>query len=243
MVDYSILVPAYNEEKLLPATLASLREAMRAVPLSGEIIVCDNNSTDRTADAAREGGARVVLQPVNQISRARNTAAAAAQGRYLVMVDADTHIEPALLVSALERLASGKVAGGGAFLRMDSEVRPGVQLRTAIWHLMARRFRLAAGSFVYVTREAFQGVGGFSEEVYAGEELGFSHAVRRWGRTRGLDFQIIESPPVVTSSRKDRWFSPVVVTVTFLSFAMFPFLLRSRTLCWYWYRRPRSSFS
>src|SRR5262245_27581298 len=112
MTEYSIIVPAYNEEKLLPATLANLRAAMATVPYSGELVVCDNNSTDRTADVARAGGARVVFEPVNHISRARNAGARAALGRWFVMVDADTHIEPALLASALERMASGRVAGG-----------------------------------------------------------------------------------------------------------------------------------
>jgi len=65
--DYSIVLPAYNEEALLPATLGRLREAMAEVPLRGEIVVCDNNSSDRTAEAAAAAGARVVLEPKNQI--------------------------------------------------------------------------------------------------------------------------------------------------------------------------------
>ena len=77
---YSIVVPAWNEEALLPATLASLRTAMAAVPHEGEIVVCDNNSTDGTAAAARAGGARVVFEPRNQIARARNAGARAARG-------------------------------------------------------------------------------------------------------------------------------------------------------------------
>ena len=40
-----------------------------------EVVVCDNNSTDRTAEIARAAGARVVFEPFNQIARARNTGA------------------------------------------------------------------------------------------------------------------------------------------------------------------------
>jgi glycosyltransferase involved in cell wall biosynthesis len=43
----SIVIPAFNEEKLLGATLEAIREAARG--LETELIVCDNNSTDRTA--------------------------------------------------------------------------------------------------------------------------------------------------------------------------------------------------
>ena len=66
----SVVVPAYNEERLLPATLANLRNLL---PAASELIVCDNNSTDGTAQIARAFGAVVVFEPVNQIARARNT--------------------------------------------------------------------------------------------------------------------------------------------------------------------------
>jgi glycosyltransferase involved in cell wall biosynthesis len=66
--DYSIVLPAYNEAALLPATLVQLREAMAEAPLAGEVVVCDNNSTDATAELARAAGARVAFEPVNQIS-------------------------------------------------------------------------------------------------------------------------------------------------------------------------------
>jgi glycosyltransferase involved in cell wall biosynthesis len=84
-VDYSIIIPAYNEESYLADTLTVLQKAMMDIPLNGEIIVTDNNSTDRTAEIAKTAGAKVVFEPVNQISRARNTGARHAEGRYLVM--------------------------------------------------------------------------------------------------------------------------------------------------------------
>ncbi len=53
VTDYSIIIPAYNEEALLANTLAVLQKSMAKIPLSGEIIVTDNNSTDRTPEIAR----------------------------------------------------------------------------------------------------------------------------------------------------------------------------------------------
>lgn len=53
-----VLIPAWNEEKSLPFVLADLpKEWVR------QVIVCDNGSTDETAEAARKGGAIVVSQP------------------------------------------------------------------------------------------------------------------------------------------------------------------------------------
>src|SRR6266700_1781345 len=71
----SVIVPAFNEAKLIAATLRSIRAASAAFASLGwdrELIVCDNNSTDGTADLARAEGATVVFEPVNQIARARN---------------------------------------------------------------------------------------------------------------------------------------------------------------------------
>src|SRR5436189_2966241 len=92
-VKISVIVPAFNEEKLIVGTLRSIRSAAAAfVPLGweSELVVCDNNSTDRTAELARKAGASVVFEPLNQISRARNTGAAGAGGDWLIFIDADS---------------------------------------------------------------------------------------------------------------------------------------------------------
>src|SRR5437899_1455694 len=70
----SVVVPAFNEERLLPGSLSSIRAAMEGFARLGwesELIVCDNNSTDRTAQIAKRAGAGVVFEPVNQIGPAR----------------------------------------------------------------------------------------------------------------------------------------------------------------------------
>ncbi len=76
-VSYSVIIPAFNEQKWLPETLDALQNAMRGIVMPGEIIVADNNSGDKTPEIAIQYGANVVFEPVNQISRARNTGARA----------------------------------------------------------------------------------------------------------------------------------------------------------------------
>src|SRR5262249_53858968 len=175
-------------------------------PCSAEIVVCDNNSTDATARIAAEGGARVVFEPVNQISRARNTGARAARGRYLVFVDADTQASPELLRATVSALASGAVCGGGSTIRMEAHRSGLTRWLVARWNALSARRRLAAGSYVFATREAFFAVGGFSEKVYASEEIWLARALRRWGRARGLDFVILQDHPVLTRGRKADWY-------------------------------------
>ncbi|MEK6246435.1 MAG: glycosyltransferase family A protein, partial [Pseudomonadota bacterium] len=83
---------------MLAATLESIQAAAQVFEGAGgwELIVCDNNSTDDTAGIARAAGARVVFEPHNQISRARNRGAAGAAGEWLVFVDADSSPSPGL---------------------------------------------------------------------------------------------------------------------------------------------------
>ena len=69
-VIYSVIIPAYNEAVWLAKSLPALSAAMAKSDAIGEVIVVDNNSSDRTAEVAREHGARVVFEPHNQISRA-----------------------------------------------------------------------------------------------------------------------------------------------------------------------------
>src|SRR5438045_148531 len=92
-VKVTIVIPAYNEERLLPLTLSSIQEANRAFherSWQTELIVCDNNSNDQTSGIARAAGALVVFEPHNHIARARNRGAAAATGDWLLFIDADS---------------------------------------------------------------------------------------------------------------------------------------------------------
>src|SRR6266850_5858218 len=111
----SLVVPAFNEERLLPGSLSCIRAAMQGFDRLGwksELIVCDNNSTDRTAEIAKDAGAQVVFEPVNQISRARNTGAARAGGDWIFFVDADSYPTAELFLEAAEAIRAGCLAGG-----------------------------------------------------------------------------------------------------------------------------------
>ena len=119
----SIVVPAFNEEKLIGRSLQSIRMAATAFLQIGweyEIIVCDNNSSDRTGEFARAQGAHVLFESVNQISRARNTGAAAANGEWLVFVDADSFPSAELFTDMAAHIQTGRYIGGGATVATGS---------------------------------------------------------------------------------------------------------------------------
>jgi glycosyltransferase involved in cell wall biosynthesis len=209
-VKVSVVIPAYNEEKLLPATLDAIRGAMTAFAELGwatELIVCDNNSTDRTPAVATAGGATVVFEPVNQIGRARNTGAAAATGDWLIFVDADSRPTGTLFAAVAEAINSGRVIGGGSTVRVDGG---GVVLwlLTRLWNASSRMLRYMAGSFIFVERSAFQELKGFSSEMFAAEEIDLSRRLKRLARRVGRRLVILDDAPLETSARKVELYSP-----------------------------------
>src|SRR5712691_6897567 len=150
----SVVVPAFNEERLLPGSLSSVRAAMQGFARLGwhsELIVCDNNSTDRTAEIAKEAGAEVVFEPVNQISRARNAGAARAGGDWIFFVDADSYPSVELFREAADAIRAGCLAGGSTVAFEDPH--PGSALLTGIWvgiwNALSRINKWAAGSFIF----------------------------------------------------------------------------------------------
>lgn len=244
IIDYSIIIPAYNEEEYLPETLTCLKESMNALSeFNGEITVTDNNSTDRTAAIAKEYGVRVVFEEHRQISRARNAGAKEALGRYLIFVDSDTTISPVLLKKTLRTLDSGKYCGGGTIVEFDEQLKFTTKCGVKFWVMLSRTFKWACGAYVFCTREAFIETGGFDERFYASEEIHISRALRRWGRKKGKRFVILEEP-IITSSRKLRWYSTwelLIMTIGML-FSLKP--LQNRKACFkMWYKHPKQQNS
>lgn len=232
-MDYSVIIPAFNEEDYLPQTLERLRLAMEQVEGKGEVILVDNNSTDQTAAIAGAQGVKVLFEPINQISRARNRGAEAARGGLLFFLDADTHPHPEAMTEALRLHRTESLAGGGALLAYPTYNR-GV----ALWNWISRTFGWAAGGFFFCDRSAFFEIGGFSERVYASEEIWFSMRIKRWGRKQGRRFVILETAPILTSDRKLHWFGPIRYGAMFLMMLLMPWVIFSPRFLPLWYRRP-----
>jgi glycosyltransferase involved in cell wall biosynthesis len=207
-VKLSVVVPAYNEERLLPNTLVHIAAGVKAIEKRGwtaETIVCDNNSTDRTAEIARAAGARVVFEPVNQIARARNAGAKAASGEWLLFVDADSSPSPELVLDMIAAIEAGNCVGGGATVALPG-ARFMVRAWVGAWNAVSRGARWAAGSFLFSEAAAFRAIGGFSEELYAAEEIDFSRRLKlRFPERR---FVILHEHPLVTSGRKAELYTP-----------------------------------
>ena len=106
-VTVSAVIPCLNEERTVAACVAKARQAFVRMGVSGEVVVVDNGSTDRSAQLAREAGARVVEQPVKGYGAALQKGIEAAQGRLIVMGDADESYDWSAIAPFVEKLEQG----------------------------------------------------------------------------------------------------------------------------------------
>jgi glycosyltransferase involved in cell wall biosynthesis len=234
----SVIVPAFNEELVIAASLSSVRDGIAGLEEAGhtvELIVCDNNSSDRTAAIAREHGAQVVFEPINQISRARNTGAARAVGDWLVFVDADSHPSRDLLLDAARAMEGGRCIAGGSTVSFDCR-DPMLAFLAWTWNTTSRVMGWSAGAFMFCQTAVFRALGGFSTDLYAAEEIEIFRRVKRLARQTGRSVVILTSHPLRTSARKMRLYTRGEMG----SFMLRTIARRGRTLrsadeCFAWY--------
>ncbi|NUM55432.1 MAG: glycosyltransferase [Candidatus Hydrogenedentes bacterium] len=201
MARFSVVIPAYNEEKFLPRTIASIRRAEAALGEKVEIIVSDNLSTDRTKEVARELGAMVVDEHVRCISAVRNRGARAATGEILVFVDADDSMSENMLVEVRSIMDSGRYVGGGA--RNTAYDRKSLGITTTHGLLQFRLWVEGISLFLFFTRkETFDAIGGYNVNMKVGEDYEIAVRLRRHGEARGKKFANVTTATLVKSSRK-----------------------------------------
>jgi len=229
----SIVIPAHNEEDLLGATIGALTGVARALGRPFEIVVVDDDSTDRTAAVAAEAGARVVRVKLRHIAAVRNAGAAAARGEHLIFVDADTIVPPQTLGAAVEALEGGASAGG-THARLPAGEPWWARAGWAPFQWGMILLRLPGGAFMFMTRAAFDAAGGFDERFFASEEIHFARALRKTGRF------VMVRPPVVTSARKFHALGAAGIMRQWLGMLVRgPRVLRSREHLGLWYGDQR----
>jgi glycosyltransferase involved in cell wall biosynthesis len=197
----SFIIPAHNERALLGATLDSIAWSAAGVGIDHEVIVVDDASDDGTGEIAADRGARVVRVELRNIAAVRNAGARQASGDVLIFVDADTIISTESVRQTIEALVAGGV-GGGARVTFEGRVPLLNRLYIALFMLIWNRLNLAAGCYLFASRDAFDVVGGFDEKWYVSEEMHLSQALKARGR-----FVVVRAP-VSTSARKLRDFGP-----------------------------------
>lgn len=174
-VEISAIVPVRNGEASLPALLRSLsRQAL--APDRYEVIVVDNDSSDRTAEVAASYGARVVKEPIPNRSRARNRGVAAAASPLYAFTDADCVADPGWLDQLLSHAHLAPLIAGAVKLR-TSENPNAIERFEALWRFGQEAWvkqGWAATANLLVHADAFERLGGFDPGYHHyGEDADF----------------------------------------------------------------------
>jgi glycosyltransferase involved in cell wall biosynthesis len=181
LLELTVIVPARNEEDCLGACLESLVAQSEEVFQLGrdwELIVVDDQSSDRTAEIARSLPG-VTVMPANKLERGWTgkanaiwTAARKARGRWLLFTDADTVHEPGDLRRAIHEAARHKVGMLSYSPRqivsgfLQRSLMPLIFCELALAYPPAKvsdpnqRIAAANGQFLLVEREAYRRMGG-----------------------------------------------------------------------------------
>jgi glycosyltransferase involved in cell wall biosynthesis len=247
----SIIVPAFNEAEYLQNSIVKTRLALvqAGLPLANqEWIVCDNNSSDRTAQIAAELGVNVVFEAHQSISRARNRGAATAEGEHLLFLDADSYASPELAVDFLRAIEDPSIAGGGSTVNVFGGSQFN-KLRMQRMNPIFRMFGISGGAFLFCRADVFRDLGGFAEHLYALEDLEFSMRMKRLAKHRQQKVLILHEHPVFTSGRRGEMNMPsllrlyisnfLAVLIFLLSFILPKFWIKrlGNRLLGYWYQR------
>lgn len=199
---FSLVIPAFNEEKLLPRLLDSIDAARAAYgdPDKIEVIVADNMSTDRTAHIAAVRGCRVASVEKRVIAASRNGGARIALGEIVAFIDADSQVHAQTFVAIDRALATGRYIGGATGVRMERR-SPGIALTYGLILPVVWLTGMDAG-VVFCGRADFDAVGGYDESRPIAEDVAFLWALRRLGRQRGQRLVRLRGAKAIASTRK-----------------------------------------
>jgi glycosyltransferase involved in cell wall biosynthesis len=167
----SIIIPALNEEKVLPRLLDSIK----AQGFNDyEVIVADAHSRDRTREIAAEYGCRVVDGGLPAVGR--NAGAAAAQGEFLFFLDADVILPSGFIRNVYDEMQDRYIDLATCEIRPLSDY----QLDRIIHRMINLAVLLnlyvdpkAFGFCIFVTKRLYNRIGGFDETIYVAEDNDF----------------------------------------------------------------------
>jgi peptidoglycan-N-acetylglucosamine deacetylase len=172
----SVVIPAYNEEKLIGETLESLKK--QDFKGEYEIIVVDNGSWDKTAQVALSMGVKVVSCPQKGVAYARQQGAEAARGEIIVQADADT-LYPTWWLTRIDsqfKRHPKAVAVAGTFIYKNPPWWAGIEyfLRVFFGMLSAlfcgRPLVISGANFAFYKKALFQ-IGGYEYNAYSSDQI------------------------------------------------------------------------
>ncbi|MEP0390676.1 MAG: glycosyltransferase [Erythrobacter sp.] len=208
MTSVTIVIPTFNEEAALPATIDGLR---RLSPQPDEVLIADGGSKDATAKIAADAGFTVVNCPRKGRGAQINQGIANAKGELICVLHADSVLPEDAVTLIRETMADKKTALSSFFPKLVGERRTrwGSTLHNIVktWYaplltrpdLFFRGVRLLFGDHaMFFRRKDFLGFGGCDERVVIMEEAGLCINFAKLGRTRVIRRWVVTSDRRIT---------------------------------------------
>jgi glycosyltransferase involved in cell wall biosynthesis len=197
----SVVMPVLNEEEAIGPCIEKIRATFASAGIDGEIVVCDNGSTDASVAIAERMGARVVHQPLRGYGNAYLKGFASARGRYLVMGDADDTYDFTMIPQFVGALESGQqfvtgsryLGGGDAHITALHRYFGNPALTRILNLLFGTRYTDVYCGFRAFSRETYDAI----RPVSPGMEFNLELAINA-----GLADLRVHEIPIVLAERK-----------------------------------------
>jgi glycosyltransferase involved in cell wall biosynthesis len=202
----SVVIPAYNEEENLPRTLEALMG--QDTDQMFEVVVVDNNSTDKTAVAARKFthklNLKVIVEKTKGRGAARRCGFAHAVGEIILSTDADTIMPKNWIARLVRELVSDTNAGAVTGTCKFGDQSPRVNMLLNVFQPVAMRmYRIVFGHYWLsgfnfgIYKEIYEKSGGFEQKLNAQEDINLSFKVAKIAKIKFLS-----DVPVIASGRR-----------------------------------------
>ena len=205
----SVVIPAFNEEKYLRSCLEALEK--QTCKSNFEIIVVNNNSTDKTSKIAKKFGAKVILEKKQGNTFALKRGMDEAKGDIIAATDADSQVSPDWLLIIEKAFANPQVVAVTGLVRMNAKSRiigKSMDITYAILMNIGAfigRPNLSGFNFA-VRKDAFLKVGGVNEMFQMSPDVDLGIRLNKIGIVK-----VINNLSVLTSAR--RWEEKFVPTI------------------------------
>jgi glycosyltransferase involved in cell wall biosynthesis len=204
-IEVSIIIPAYNEEEYISACLQSL--VWQKTKYNYEVVVVDNNSTDRTKKIALSFKDKLNIRVITEKQQGRGVARwrgfEEATGEFLFSSDADTVFPPDWIDGFMKYFQNKKIVAVTSLCNIDDPSKANKAFFKFVHQVTNEGYRIALGyyclyGFSYaIRRDVYIKAGKIDKHLNALDDLDLGSRVKKLGK-----IQLVRDIPVLTSNRR-----------------------------------------
>jgi len=188
--EISVIIPAYNEEEYIKECIESVKK--QKTNLNYEIIVVNNNSTDKTKNIAKKCNVKVIDEKRQGVGQARKTGTESAKGNIVIHIDADTHLYSDHIEKVANHFKKDKnlVCLGGQFLFYDANliqrIIRGIFYKPALFlaKISTKGGLGPTGGNMAFRMDAYKKTKGFNPKLNFGEDGDITLQLKKFGKVK-----------------------------------------------------------